>query len=50
MLQSYRTIQIEKLAAILPIPIKYQSRRRQHRDLRLPRKPRRASSVIFKDF
>jgi hypothetical protein len=27
-LQSYRTIQIEKLAAILPIPIKYQSRRR----------------------
>ena len=28
MLQSYRTIQIEKLAAILPIPIKYQSRRR----------------------
>ena len=28
MLQSYRTIQIEKLAAIIPIPIKYQSRRR----------------------
>lgn len=28
LLQSYRTIQIEKLAAILPIPIKYQSRRR----------------------
>jgi len=28
MLQSYRTIQIEKLAALLPIPIKYQSRRR----------------------
>ncbi len=28
MLQSYKTIQIEKLAAILPIPIKYQSRRR----------------------
>ena len=27
-LQSYRTIQIEKLASILPIPIKYQSRRR----------------------
>jgi hypothetical protein len=27
-LQSYRTIQIEKLAALLPIPIKYQSRRR----------------------
>lgn len=27
-LQSYRTIQIEKLAAILPIPIKYESRRR----------------------
>jgi hypothetical protein len=28
MLQSYRIIQIEKLASILPIPIKYQSRRR----------------------
>lgn len=27
-LQSYRIIQIEKLASILPIPIKYQSRRR----------------------
>jgi hypothetical protein len=27
-LQNYRTIQIEKLASILPIPIKYQSRRR----------------------
>ncbi len=27
-LQSYRTIQIEKLASILPIPIKYESRRR----------------------
>lgn len=27
-LQSYRTIQIEKLAALLPIPIKYESRRR----------------------
>ena len=27
-LQSYRTIQIEKIASILPIPIKYQSRRR----------------------
>ena len=27
-LQSYRTIQIEKLASVLPIPIKYQSRRR----------------------
>ena len=27
-LQSYRTIQIEKLASLLPIPIKYQSRRR----------------------
>jgi Transposase DDE domain len=27
-LQSYRTIRIEKLASILPIPIKYQSRRR----------------------
>jgi hypothetical protein len=27
-LQSYRTIQIEKLASILPVPIKYQSRRR----------------------
>ena len=26
-LQSYRTIQIEKLASILPIPIKYESRR-----------------------
>ncbi|BAU65339.1 putative transposase [Stanieria sp. NIES-3757] len=28
LLQSYRTIQIEKLAALLPIPIKYESRRR----------------------
>ena len=28
MLQSYRIIQIEKLASLLPIPIKYQSRRR----------------------
>lgn len=28
LLQTHRTIQIEKLAAILPIPIKYQSRRR----------------------
>ncbi len=28
MLQSYRTIQIEKLTALMPIPIKYQSRRR----------------------
>ncbi|WP_081942929.1 IS4 family transposase [Myxosarcina sp. GI1] len=28
MLQSYRTIQIEKLAALMPIPIKYESRRR----------------------
>ena len=28
MLQSYRMIQIEKLASLLPIPIKYQSRRR----------------------
>jgi hypothetical protein len=37
MLQSYRTIQIEKLAAILPIPIKYQSRRRHiQRFLSLP--------------
>ena len=27
-LQSYRTIKIEKLASILPVPIKYQSRRR----------------------
>lgn len=27
-LQSYRTVQIEKLAALLPIPIKYESRRR----------------------
>ena len=27
-LQTYRTIQIEKLASILPIPIKYESRRR----------------------
>ena len=27
-LQSYRTIRIEKLAALLPIPIKYQSRRK----------------------
>jgi hypothetical protein len=27
-LQSYRTIRIEKLASILPIPIKYESRRR----------------------
>ncbi|WP_019503415.1 IS4 family transposase [Pleurocapsa sp. PCC 7319] len=27
-MQSYRTIQIEKLAAVLPIPIKYESRRR----------------------
>ena len=27
-LQSYRTIQIEKIASILPVPIKYQSRRR----------------------
>ncbi len=30
LLQSYKTIQIEKLAALLPIPIKYESRRRQH--------------------
>ena len=37
MLQSYRTIQIEKLAAILPLPIKYQSRRRHiQRFLSLP--------------
>jgi hypothetical protein len=36
-LQSYRTIQIEKLASILPIPIKYQSRRRHiQRFLLLP--------------
>ena len=28
LLQSYRTIQIEKLAALLAIPIKYESRRR----------------------
>lgn len=28
LLQSYRTIQIEKLSALLPIPIKYESRRR----------------------
>lgn len=36
-LQSYRTIQIEKLASILPIPIKYQSRRRHiQRFLTLP--------------
>lgn len=36
-LQSYRTIQIEKLASILPIPIKYQSRRRHiQRFLALP--------------
>ena len=37
-LQSYRTIQIEKLAALLPIPIKYQSRRRHlQRFLVLPK-------------
>ena len=37
MLQSYRIVQIEKLAAILPIPIKYQSRRRHiQRFLSLP--------------
>ena len=37
MLQSYRTIKIEKLAALLPIPIKYQSRRRHlQRFLGLP--------------
>ena len=37
MLQSYRIIQIEKLASILPIPIKYQSRRRHlQRFLALP--------------
>lgn len=36
-LQSYRTIQIEKLASILPVPIKYQSRRRHiQRFLLLP--------------
>jgi hypothetical protein len=36
-LQSYRTIQIEKLASILPVPIKYQSRRRHiQRFLDLP--------------
>lgn len=36
-LQSYRTIQIEKLASVLPIPIKYQSRRRHiQRFLELP--------------
>lgn len=36
-LQSYRTIQIEKLAALLPIPIKYESRRRHlQRFLALP--------------
>ena len=28
LLQSHKTIQIEKLAALLPIPIKYESRRR----------------------
>jgi len=38
LLHSYRTIQIEKLAALLPIPIKYQSRRRHlQRRLKLPR-------------
>ncbi|MGL6339281.1 MAG: IS4 family transposase, partial [Waterburya sp.] len=38
LLQSYRNIQIEKLAAILPIPIKYQSRRRHiQRFLLLPK-------------
>ena len=38
LLQNYRTIQIEKLAAILPIPIKYQSRRRHlQRFLVLPK-------------
>ena len=37
-LQSYRTIQIEKLASILPIPIKYESRRRHiQRFLVIPR-------------
>ena len=37
MLQSYRTIQIEKIAALLPIPIKYQSHRRHiQRFLSLP--------------
>ena len=37
MLQSYRIIQVEKLAAFLPIPIKYQSRRRHlQRFLGLP--------------
>jgi hypothetical protein len=37
-LQTYRTIQIEKLAALLPIPIKYESRRRHlQRFLLLPR-------------
>ncbi|MGD2179714.1 IS4 family transposase [Lusitaniella coriacea] len=37
LLQSYRTIQIEKLSAILPIPIKYESRRRHlQRFLKLP--------------
>lgn len=37
MLQSYRIIQIEKLAALMPIPIKYQSRRRHlQRFLSLP--------------
>lgn len=36
-LQSYRIIQIEKLAAIFPLPIKYQSRRRHvQRFLALP--------------
>ena len=38
LLQNYRTIQIEKLAALLPIPIKYQSRRRHlQRFLVLPK-------------
>ena len=38
LLQSYKTVQIEKLAALLPIPIKYESRRRPNqRFLLLPK-------------
>ncbi|WP_144054295.1 transposase [Pleurocapsa sp. PCC 7319] len=38
LLQNYRTIQIEKLASLLPIPLKYQSRRRHlQRFLMLPK-------------
>jgi hypothetical protein len=47
LLQSYRTIQIEKLASLLPIPIKYQSRRHHlQRFLVLPQLTTKGYQVV----